>query len=81
MSMAKQDIYYLANELLWISYLDAVESHSSKFQNKFHVNDINIQLLWLIWWLIATRAHKVAQLQKERGFKGVIAATRKTTPG
>ncbi|KAI9285881.1 Quinolinate phosphoribosyl transferase [Umbelopsis sp. AD052] len=30
---------------------------------------------------IALKAHKVAQLQKERGFKGVIAATRKTTPG
>ncbi|GAB5585633.1 nicotinate-nucleotide diphosphorylase (carboxylating) [Umbelopsis nana] len=30
---------------------------------------------------IALKAHKVAQLQKQHGFKGVIAATRKTTPG
>ncbi|KAH8555262.1 Quinolinate phosphoribosyl transferase [Umbelopsis sp. PMI_123] len=30
---------------------------------------------------IALKAHKVAKLQKERGFMGVIAATRKTTPG
>lgn len=27
------------------------------------------------------RARKVSDLQKEKGFKGVIAATRKTTPG
>jgi nicotinate-nucleotide pyrophosphorylase (carboxylating) len=27
------------------------------------------------------RARKVSELQKEKGFKGVIAATRKTTPG
>ncbi|KAG2183252.1 hypothetical protein INT43_006256 [Umbelopsis isabellina] len=30
---------------------------------------------------IALKAYQVAQLQKEKGFKGVIAATRKTTPG
>jgi nicotinate-nucleotide pyrophosphorylase (carboxylating) len=27
------------------------------------------------------RARLVSDLQKEKGFKGVIAATRKTTPG
>jgi hypothetical protein len=32
-------------------------------------------------WKTFDRAYNVAQLQKERGFKGVIAATRKTTPG
>jgi hypothetical protein len=32
-------------------------------------------------WKSFDRAYNVAQLQKERGFKGVIAATRKTTPG
>lgn len=30
---------------------------------------------------IALRARMVSELQKELGFKGVIAATRKTTPG
>ncbi|GAA5799952.1 hypothetical protein HPULCUR_005373 [Helicostylum pulchrum] len=30
---------------------------------------------------IALRARMVSELQKEKGFKGVIAATRKTTPG
>ncbi|CDH51271.1 nicotinate-nucleotide pyrophosphorylase [Lichtheimia corymbifera JMRC:FSU:9682] len=30
---------------------------------------------------IALRSRKVLELQKEKGFKGVIAATRKTTPG
>ncbi|KAI8890506.1 nicotinate-nucleotide diphosphorylase [Backusella circina FSU 941] len=30
---------------------------------------------------IALRARLVSELQKEKGFKGVIAATRKTTPG